>query len=247
MTNRLWFWVAAATVSTGAAALLLAGFSWAALVVALQLPLVLGSLLLTRAIVLKLDGKPLALRVGDRELLRGAGAFVAPSLLVVSWILVLESGHVTVQMWRIDSNTKWSSNESGWSAQKPIAAMSPHAVVAHGPEGALGDAFAAALPRDWPVGSGKRLCGDVTLYCEPASTPFVLYQSVGMTCQLEGRLQVRGDADADLVPQQTFTMRFEGSWTAFGLGSRRELHEHIGAAIAKGAHELLDRLSRNAP
>jgi len=262
LTDRLSFWIAAATVIVVAAAVAMTGLLWSSAIALIHVPMTLAVLLLGRATWRALHGRPWALRAGRRQTLAGVAGFAAPLLFLGAWTMARESG-VTLQaadperlLWRrravigvrltaTQSGTNRTTMTTGWQedAEQPLL---PNAgLVVHAPDGVLGETFAAGLQGRWPAMLAS-LHGDVTLTCDAPFAPWPLYKSAAFKCKVTTTLQLHPVDQAKPVRSASLTMDVDSTWTMLGLASRRDFQGWIGGELAQLVREAIDEHVKKA-
>lgn len=238
LTDRLSFWIAAAVVLTGGAALFAIGFQFAALLFVLHVPAVLAYLLIVRAVWLGLQRKPWALQLGGRAVGKGAAGIAVPFLFVLLWGVAREGGFVDAQISYKQSGHETGSHWSNWEMRVPERVIPDPGLAVTAPAGAFGDGFRRALLHQWIAADGAQLHGTVAFDCEPRFAPWPLWKAAEFESKAAIELQMRrtGVEEARCM---TITMTLRGSWTAVGLMSHRNFQEWVGREIGEKVHRVI--------
>lgn len=244
LTNRLSFWLAVAAAIPCALAIYITGFSPATLLAvllgALQVPAMLATLLLGRAIWRALSNRSWALKVGPREVLGGASGFALPILFLVAWTVARESGVIGANMYYTSAGSNHTTVTNAWRSEAPEPSWPRSGLAVRAPAGVLGDAFAEQLRGEWTSADSSRLYGLVTLTCEPPFAGWPLYKQASMKCRIEARLQLRTDVGSDATRGSTIEMDVAGTWKMVGLASRRDYQSWLGRALGQDARKAID-------
>ena len=239
MTDRLSFWIAAATVIVVAAAIALTGMLWTSALALIHVPMVLAVLLLGRVAWRALHGRPWALRAGSREVLAGVAGFAAPLLFLGAWTVAREIGVIGARLTATQSGTRRSTMTTAWHVDAEQPLLPDPGLVVHAPDGVLGETFTAGLQGRWPA-TGASLHGDVTLACDAPGAAWPLYKSAELTCKVTATLQLHPADRAMPVRSSSLTMDVESTWTMMGLASRRDFQQWVGGELAQFVRTAID-------
>jgi len=239
LTDRLSFWIAAATVIVVAAAVAMTGLLWSSAIALIHVPMMLAVLLLGRASWRALHGRPWALRAGRRQVLAGVAGFAAPLLFLGAWTMARESGVIGARLTATQSGTNRTTMTTGWQVDAEQPLLPKAGLVVHAPDGVLGETFAAGLQGRWPAMLAS-LHGDVTLACDAPFAPWPLYKSAAFKCKVTATLQLHPVDQAKPVRSASLTMDVDSTWTMLGLASRRDFQGWIGGELAQLVRKAID-------
>lgn len=241
--HKLSSWLLLAVLLTAAVAWIVAGFHPGALFALLQVPAVLAALLLARAAVLVLQGRPFALQWRGRSVLGGKLGLWLPALFVVGWTFVRENGWFDANCCASRSDHRSGAVSQGWRdlTKEPLLP----GVVVNAPANAFGAGIHAALPDHWMIGD-HRLAAAVTIPGDAPFRPWPLYKSAALGLRITVVLQMQPQREDGVVRTSSIEFEVDGTWTTYGFSSQRHHHLWIGRTIGELLHKAIGKHAATA-
>lgn len=240
--DRLSFWAAAAAVLSLGASIVMLGVSFSTLITGVLLTiLLLPAMLILRAVLAMVRGLPSDLYVGDRVLLPGAFALVAPLLALASVSGLRELGFVTANLYAAHSQTQQTSSSmrSNGQLMDPPTLPTGLTVVDRGglqvfaAESLLNETLIACIPQI------SSLTGYVQVEVETPSAWMPFWKRTELAATVHGVLQLQQTGEKTRLITSNWKVTIDGTWAMTGIASQRDFHVYLGTNLGKACSDAL--------
>jgi hypothetical protein len=236
--HRLTHWILAATAFAAAVAIAVTGPGWHCLLAALHVPAVLAAMLLTRAAMLVLRGRPFGLQIAGRTVLTGKAGLWLPALVLLCWTALRETGTIRARACAqiAQRNSSWSAGP--WTDRTDQPLLTAPEIRVQAAAGAFGAAFARQIPDHW-LGSDWRLGADITVTGDLPLRPWPLYKAAPLRMEVQAVMQLQPSHGDGPVRCSHLRLEVDGEFRMLGFASQRDFHEWLGHEVGRIAHGAL--------
>lgn len=238
--HRLTHWLLAATLFAVAVVAVVTGPGWHCLLALMHVPAVLATMLLIRAAVLVLLGRPFGLQFAGRTVLAGRAGLWLPALALLCWTALRELGSIRARACAQNSSRDLSWQGDPWHEVTDLPPSTSAEIQVRAPAGAFGTAFAAQFPDHWFSGDW-RVAATITVDGEVPMQPWPLYKSATMRSQVVAGLQLRPTRGDGPVRSSELRLELGGDFRMLGFASQRDFHEWLGHDLGRVTREAIDK------